>query len=120
MRIFRFCDVSRTGSGKEGGRKYLSRVALWLGTPSVQILLPSGQRLLGSNLHCLFLKTPHFVFVMKLSGLSTLLPLLLSSSMAYAKGSRDVFQARQAHAKKSLVDVCAALDLDVDVGLAGT
>lgn len=57
---------------------------------------------------------------MKLSGLVTLLPVLLSSSVAYATGTRDVFQARQAHAKKSLVDVCAALDLDVHVSLLGT
>lgn len=83
--------------------------------------LSSGQRpLLGSNLHFLLLKTPYFVFVMKLSGLLTLLPLLLSSSAVYASGTRDVFQARQAHVKKSLVDVCAALDLDVNVGLVGT
>jgi hypothetical protein len=111
------------GRGKtlKGERKYLSRALLPLGTPSVRIpLSPSGQRLLGPNLHCLFLKTPHFIFVMKLSGSSTLLALLLSSSVAYATGTRDVFQARQAHAKRSLVDVCAALDLDVDVGLGST
>ena len=75
---------------------------------------------LGSNLHCLLFKTPHFVFVMKLSGLLTLLPLLLSTSVAYASGTRDVFQARQAHVKKSLVDVCAALDVDVNLNLIGT
>lgn len=53
---------------------------------------------------------------MKLSALLAF-PLLLSSSVAYA--TRDVIQARQVHAKKSLIDVCAALDLDVDVGLGG-
>lgn len=51
---------------------------------------------------------------MKLSALIAF-PLLLSSSVAYA--TRDVIQARQAHAKRGLVDVCAALDLDVNVGL---
>lgn len=56
---------------------------------------------------------------MKLSGFITFLPLLLSSSVAYATATRDIFQARQAHVKKNLVDVCAALDLDVDVNLAG-
>ena len=59
---------------------------------------------------------------MKFSTLVTLLPLLLSSSFAYATTPRDVFQARQAHVKKDLivgVDVCVALDLDVNVDVLG-
>ena len=57
---------------------------------------------------------------MKFSALVTLLPLLLSSSVAYAAAARGVIQARQAHMKKSPVDDCAPLDLDVRVAPAGT
>lgn len=66
---------------------------------------------------------PHILaFVMKFSALVTLVPLLLSSSLAYATTPRDVFQARQAHVvKKGIVDVdvCVALDLDVNIDLVG-
>jgi len=55
---------------------------------------------------------------MKFSALVTLLP-LLSSSVAYAMTARDVIRARQAHVRRSLVDVCAALDLDIQVAPAG-
>lgn len=54
---------------------------------------------------------------MKFSVLVVLLPLLISSSAVFAAASRDVFRARQAHVKKDLVDVCVALDVDVDIGL---
>jgi hypothetical protein len=60
---------------------------------------------------------------MKFSTLATLLPLLLSSSLAYATTARDVFRARQAHVKKDLivgVDVCVSLDMDVNVNAFGT
>jgi len=56
---------------------------------------------------------------MKFTALVTLLPLLLSSTVGYATASRDVFQARQAHAKKSLVDVCAAVDTDIHIDVGG-
>ena len=57
---------------------------------------------------------------MKFSALVTLLPLLLSSSVAYAATTREIIQARQAHVKRSLVDICAALDLDVHLAPGGT
>jgi len=57
---------------------------------------------------------------MKFSTLVTLLPLFLSSSVAYAAVARGVIQARDAHVKKSTADVCAPLDLDVQVASGST
>ena len=56
---------------------------------------------------------------MKFSVLMILLPLFLSSSIAYAGTIREVIQARQVHVKKSLVDVCTALDSDVQFAPGG-
>lgn len=56
---------------------------------------------------------------MKFSALVALLPLFLSSSVAYAAVARGVIQARHAHMKKSTADVCTVLDLDVQVASGG-
>jgi len=56
---------------------------------------------------------------MKLSALVAFLPILLSSSVAYAAVARGAIQARYAHVKKSTADVCTALDLDVQVTASG-
>jgi len=56
---------------------------------------------------------------MKLTALATSLPLLLLSFVAHATASRDVFQARQAHVKKGLVDICASVDIGGDVSIGG-
>lgn len=56
---------------------------------------------------------------MKFSTLVTLLPLFFSSSAVFAAPSRDIFRARQAHVKKDLVDVCVALDVDVQIAPGG-
>ena len=45
--------------------------------------------------------------------------MLLLSSAVSAAMSRDVIQARQAHVKKDLIDICVALDLDVELPSGG-
>jgi hypothetical protein len=50
---------------------------------------------------------------------SALVTLLLSTSVAYAATTREIIRARQAHAKRSLVDICAALDVDVQLAPGG-
>ena len=55
---------------------------------------------------------------MKFPAFATLLPLLFSSSI-FAAATHDVIRGRQAHVKKDLIDVCVALDVDVQVAPNG-
>jgi hypothetical protein len=107
------------GGRHTGERRYLSLGCLNIESPHRSDFLPPS-----SNLSSPRLSTPTLfslstlIFTMKLSAFGTFLPLLLLSSVAHAATTWEI-RARQAHTKRSLVDVCAALDLDVQLAPQG-
>lgn len=97
-------------------RKYITPRRLGDGLLIVWFCSPGHHLSSGSTTSLSFLELR--IFIMKFSALVTL---LLSSSAAFAAAmNRDVIQARQAHVKKDLVDVCVALDVDVQLAPGGT